>query len=173
MNRTARWLTICLLNAAAAACSGYQFKLNNHVLYNPPPVFTGYKVADKALHGCIAQTIADRKITKASQLKSLACTNAGIRTLAGIETFTDLKAIDLDHNAITDIAPLAKLTRLTELHLAHNAIRDVSALTALSHLETLDLTGNTALSCESARSLTAVSTLMLPKHCEPPPSTSR
>ena len=169
MKRTARWLTICLLSAAAAACSRYQFKLNDRVLFKPPPLFTDYTIADKGLHSCIAQTIADRKITKASQLKSLACTNAGIHKLDGIDTFTGLKAIDLDHNAITDVAPLASLPRLTELHLADNALHDVSALAALTHLEKLDLTGNTGLTCATAKSL-AVSSLTLPKHCKPAPA---
>lgn len=168
MNRTARWLTICLLSATAAACSGYQFRLNDQVLYNPPALFTDYTIADAALHGCIAQTIADRKITKASQLKSLACTNAGIRKLAGIEVFTGLKAIDLDHNAINDVAPLATLTSLTGLHLAYNDVRDVSKLAALAQLETLDLTGNAHLSCDTAESLTAMPSLMLPERCKSP-----
>lgn len=153
--------------ASLTACGNYSFSFNERELYRPAPLFTQYDIADRALSGCVMQTIEDAKITKAADLKRLNCSSAGIENLAGLETFTQLKALNLAKNQLEDLSPLAQLTRLETLILRDNAIVSAEPLLSLVRLKRLDLQGNEGLDCELGQQLAEQEALTvdLPEQC--------
>jgi len=130
-----------------SGCADYQFTFNEQVIYEPPSLLSDFQVADSHLANCIAQTVKDQEVTTIEQLESLACSNAGIESLAGIEQFTELKQLNLDSNQISNVQPLSNLVKLELLYLAHNDLKNISPLTHLKKLHTLRLNGNEALEC--------------------------
>lgn len=62
-----------------------------------------------------------------------------IRSVAGLERFTNLESLDLSGNAITDLAPLSALTNLKALILTGCAAEDYSPLAGLTNLRVLML----------------------------------
>ena len=153
--------------ALLTACGNYSFSFNEKELYRPPSIFTQYDIADRALSGCVTQTIKDAKITKANDLKRLNCSSAGIESLTGLETFNKLEALNLARNQLRDLGPLAQLTRLETLILRDNAIESPEPLLSLVRLERLDVRENEGLDCEIGRQLASQETLtlQLPAHC--------
>ena len=96
-------------------------------------------------------------------LETLQARNGGIRDLAGLESATSLKVLDLGFNSLADLRPLAALpalehlnldgavadlqdlaalTGLKSLSLRHNGIRDLGMLAGLTQLEELDAGDN-------------------------------
>lgn len=151
--------------ALLGGCQGYDFKVNDAVVYRAPKPFADYSVADAALASCIEQTIADRKITAATGLQELNCSHAGITSLEGIELFAGLRALRLSSNRINDVRPLARLPELQELYLADNRIENAAPLLQLEKLRHLDLSGNTSLACPAAAGASGIAVLRLPRHC--------
>lgn len=132
------------LAVALTACHPYTVTLNDHPVYVPPALFAGYEIPDPALRDCVAQTIADGRVTAADQLTRLICTHGEIAEVAGLEVFVGLTELDLSHNNLTHIKTLLRLPRL----------------------ETVKLTANGRLDCGEARLLaTNVGTIQLPAHC--------
>lgn len=168
---TSRILTIltsvALSAALLSACSGYAVTINNNPVYNPPALFTDFRLVDGALHDCVQQTIEDQQITQASQLTQINCSSAGISTLEGLSAFPALRAISLNDNAITDLSHLKPLSRLEILLLEDNDIRSAEPLLTLLRLEELDLSGNPNLACGDARQLkdNSEGEVVLPEHC--------
>ena len=162
-----RFSLIVSCTALLTACGNYSFSLNQKELYTPPPLFTQYDIADRALSVCVAQTIKDAKITKAEGLKRLNCSSAGIEKLTGLETFNKLEALNLAANQLKDLGPLAQLTRLETLILRDNAIESAEPLLSLVRLERLDVRENEELDCEIGRQLASQEalTVQLPAHC--------
>lgn len=156
-------LSALLLNA----CSGYSVTVNDNPVYNPPSLFTDFRLVDGALHDCVQQTIEDQQITQASQLTQINCSSAGISNLEGLSAFPALRAISLNDNAITDLSHLKPLSRLEILLLEDNDIRSAEPLLTLLRLEELDLSGNPNLACGDARQLknNSEGEVELPKHC--------
>lgn len=168
---TSHILTILTSFALSAmllsACSGYSVSINDNPVYNPPSLFTDFRLVDGALHDCIQQTIEDQQITEASQLTQINCSSAGIDTLEGLSAFPALRAISLNDNGITDLSHLKPLSRLEILLLEDNDIRSAEPLLALLRLEELDLSGNPNLACGDARQLrdNSEGEVVLPEHC--------
>ena len=159
------FLLYALAFAGITGCQGYDFKVNDKVVYRAPTVFSDFSVGDPALAACIEQTIADQDITQPAQLTALNCSHAGIANLEGIEVFTGLAAVRLSSNNIADVQPLARLPDVLELYLADNQIENAAPLLQLEKLRHLDLSGNTSLACPAAAGAGGVATLVLPDHC--------
>ena len=152
------------------ACSDYEVRFNDRLVYTPAPLFADYRTADKALADCLAQAISAQKAVRAGALKELACSDAGISSLSGLDTFHDLEYLDLSHNRLMSVPELASLTALVEIDLAANDLVDVSPLTALPRLNHVDLRGNARLACEPAQRLSRrlKRGVELPEHCAQP-----
>ncbi len=158
-------------------CANYRVSVNERTVYNPPTLLHDIPVADDALKTCIEQTITDQHIKKPEQLRELSCTNAGIKSLNGIEYFTAIQQLNLEQNHINDITPLSLLEQLSTLNLNNNQITNATPLRALSQLTQLILTHNPALICPSASALrtevarepnseTVPKSLQLPTACD-------
>ncbi len=160
------WM-ILMTATALTACTGYAVSINDNPVYNPPTLLTDFRLPDAALHDCVQQTIEDQQVTEATQLTQLNCSSAGIESLAGLSTFTALRAISLNDNPLEDVAELRTLSRLEVLLLENNQIRSAEPLLSLLRLKEVDLRGNTALECRDARQLAdnAEGKVHLPEHC--------
>ena len=125
-------------------------------------------IADPALAAAIGAALGKAPGESASPaelagLERLEARNAGIRDLAGLESATNLKVLDLGFNPLADLWPLAALpalehlnldgavpdlqdlaalTGLKRLSLRHNGIRDLGMLAGLTQLEELDAGDN-------------------------------
>ena len=148
-----------------AGCESYDFTVNDTLVYTPKPLFSDFDVPDRALYECIKQGIIDGKITSASQLTHLNCSNAGIETLHGLEIFTGLMQLKLSSNKIRNLAKISTMTVLEELYLDDNVVIDPVPLYQLRKLRLLDLGGNTTLQCPNSSTLLTIESLKLPNHC--------
>lgn len=134
-------LLLLLATAALSGCDRYRVSLNDNPIYNPRPLYADFEVLDEALDTCIRQTIADQRIHDIEQLIALNCSNAGIRTLEGLERFAWLQKLDL----------------------SANSIGNASALRELPHLQYAKLTQNPQLNCAD---LPTAPELLAPQHCQ-------
>ncbi|MEN0038814.1 MAG: leucine-rich repeat domain-containing protein, partial [Cellvibrio sp.] len=107
-----------------AGCKNYSVSVNENVVYMPPSIFKDYQLADSLLHDCVEQTIYDLRITKAEDLTRLNCSNAGIKSLAGLDKFFALTELNLADNQLADITEIGKLGRLEKLFLTNNKIKN-------------------------------------------------
>lgn len=139
-------LACLLLPLAGCSSSPYTVSLNNNVLYSPSEALRSAGVADASLQGCINQVLAVAEIP-AAELKTLACPDAGVRSLEGIHLLTSLEQLELGSNAIDNLAPLQPLRRLRVLSLRNNDIRNIGPLTALPLLRFVSLEGNDHIPC--------------------------
>ena len=155
-------LLACL---ALGACQAYDVTVNERLVYTPRPLLTDFQVADPALQECLRRAIARYRVSRAPELRELACPDAGITTLAGLGQFTGLQVLDLEDNQLSDIAELRQVLALEELYLAGNPIVDPLPLADLQALHTVDLGNNRALRCPDRQALLRVSSLHLPAHC--------
>lgn len=153
----------CLLSG----CQSYQMTLNDAVVYSPPQVFTDFSTKDLNLRNCLDQAITDQKVTRASDLRRLSCSHAGITSLEGIETFLGLEELQLSHNKLTQLKPLAFLGQLKILLVDHNNLQSAPELLTLGKLERLNSQNNPSLECQDLKQLSASFTgeLKLPKQC--------
>ena len=142
---------------------------------------------DPALRALVERTLgkdAGAPITEADlqSLTELHGRGLGIRDLAGLESATGLRVLDLSYNyvadvsplsglaalevlllwsnRISDVSPLAQLTSLRRLTLG-NEIRDVSPLSALVDLEYLELSSNAVTDLTPLSGLSALERLYL------------
>lgn len=157
---------LCLSLLLLAACGSYDLTVNDRVVYTPAPLFTDFAVPDKALRECIKEAINDQKATRAGALSSLSCAGAGIESLAGLSTFTELEQLTLSSNNIVDISELDALTVLQVLYLDNNKVIDPVPLYQLPALHLVDLSSNAQLLCPASGSLLRVSRVILPDHCQ-------
>lgn len=144
------WLPLLL---CLSSCQKYQVSVNDRVVYTPPGVFKDYQIADTHLADCVTQTIYDLHATSPEQVTQLNCSNAGIKSLTGLEKFYALKALNLANNQLTDISDLGKLGQLRTLVLNNNSIKDASPLLHLLHLQDLQLEDNAQLDCKVLKQL--------------------
>jgi len=84
-----------------------------------------------------------------------------IKNLSGIENFTSLNDLNLNHNDIKDIKPLEGLTNLTELSLVGTSIDNVQPLSGLINLTSLDLGANKISNIEPLKGLVNLTSLNL------------
>jgi len=160
------FLVLCTL--FLSACSQYDIKVNEQLIYGAKKTFTDFKVSDPNLQTCIDQTLKDQSATSASSLTRLACTNAGITDLKGLRVFSQLQHLSLHNNHIASLSELATLSELRELNVADNALIDASGILSLLKLEKVDLRNNPALECRELvqlQSFTQVEVLR-PKQCD-------
>jgi internalin A len=148
-----------------SACQGYDVKVNDTVVYRPEPLFSDFEVADDALYNCLRQAIVDNGVRAPEQLEALNCSHAGILDLAGLATFSGIRALRLSSNRIRNLVEIGSLTGLEELYLEDNAIVDPVPLYKLDGLRHLDLSGNTALQCPRGSGFARIETVILPDHC--------
>jgi len=147
-----------------SACQDMDFKVNDTVVYSPV-LFHDFQVPDAALDNCLRQTIKDSSITRAEQLTILDCSHAGIESLEGLSTFSNLIALRLSSNEVRNLMELGRISTLETLRLDENRIVDPVPLYRLTALSQLDLSGNPALQCPRPGSLDHVATVILPEHC--------
>jgi len=160
-----RSLILTLFLVLLAACSDYDIKVNDRVVYTPAQLFSDFEIADEGLRDCVTQTIADQALTSSSQLLDLICSNAGISDLSGLSIFHALRRIRLSDNKVRNLMELQKMDQLQELYLDNNRIIDPVPLYGLSGLHFLDLSGNPNLQCPKAAGFSWTEELVLPKHC--------
>lgn len=164
-----RALLVCSSLTLLSSCANYQVTLNERTLYQPPPLFQDYDVADDGLRECIAQHIRDEKITKAEQLRRLVCSYADIASLDGVEIFNELRQVNVAHNKLVNLAPLAGLTKLEQLSAKDNQLTDISAISGLKQLNHVDLSENPPLSCQhldaALKNLPSEATILTPEQC--------
>lgn len=164
MPRPASTLLVILL-FLLSACQGYDYTINDRVVYSPQPLFDDYAITDVALRRCVEQAIMDGRVTAADQLKALNCSHAGIASTEGISTFQGLMSLKLSDNKIRNLVEVGQLLELRSLYLENNAIIDAVPLAGLPYLTTLELSGNDDLQCPLAGTLARVTTVVLPDHC--------
>ena len=128
-------------------------------------LFEDFEITDPALRDCVKKAIAANVVTAASQLASLTCTNAGITSLAGLATFTEIEELRLSGNTIGDISELSSLTVLQQLYLDHNQVIEAVPLYQLPALEFVDLSNNPELLCPASGTLLRLRSAILPAHC--------
>jgi len=156
-------VTACL--PLIAACQGYDFTVNERVVYSPPPLFSDFDIDDPALRECVAQSIADQSVTTAQGLESLNCSHAGITRLDGLAVFTGLRRLRLSANRVRNLVELGSMAQLEELYLDGNRVVDPVPLYRLARLHTVDLTGNDKLNCPRPGGFPEVVRVVLPRHC--------
>lgn len=157
--------------ANLAACKNYSVSLNDNRIYTPPTLFKAFTISDVHLHDCVEQTIADKHITKAEDLKQLTCSHAGITNLAGLEKFSAIEQLDLSENALVAVPQLINLTQLQGLFLRKNKLTSAEPLLHLLHLRELDISENNNLICRDVKQLLAnfnkgELAVILPEQCK-------
>ena len=154
-----------IILALLCGCGNYDFTINNRVVYTPDPLFTDFDIPDPGLRKCVEEAINDNLVTAASELEGISCSQAGISSLAGLSTFTQIEQLTLSSNDISDISELGSLTVLQVLYLDNNQVVDAVPLYNLPALRLVDLTGNPGLRCPASGSLLRVGSVALPRHC--------
>jgi len=149
--------TICslILICAATSCKNYSVSVNNNVVYTPPPLFKDFTFSDVHLRDCVQQTIIDNHITKADDLKQLNCSNAGIKSIVGLEKFYAIEQLNLAQNNLESITQLSNLAQLKTLILRKNNLTNAEPLLHLLHLKELDIAENPHLACADIKQVMA------------------
>ncbi|HSC69261.1 MAG TPA: leucine-rich repeat domain-containing protein [Cellvibrio sp.] len=165
-------LLICslVIGGLITGCKNYSVSVNENVVYTPPSLFKDYQLADSKLRDCVEQTIVDLHITQAEDLTRLNCSNAGVKSLAGLEKFFALKELNLADNLLADISEIGKLGRLEKLVLTNNKIKNPAPLLHLLHITQLQLDDNPEMTCNDLLQLqqnlkNQPLELLLPKQC--------
>lgn len=153
MNQKIAFFSLFLCLLALTSCKNYSISVNDNTIYTPEDVYKDFQIADAALSDCVTQTIFDQHITRAEDLTRLICSNAGIKSLAGLDKFFALAELNLSENALTDINEINNLGRLEILLLDKNKISSSAPLLNLLHLRKLDLSHNPIKDCANLQQL--------------------
>jgi Leucine-rich repeat (LRR) protein len=116
------------------ACADYVVTLNNMTISEPKLLYQPLGILDENLRSCISESIRSNLVTGAGDLQMLSCNYAGITNLAGIQQFTQLSHIKLDHNNLVGIEPLLFLENLRLVDITGNsevACREIAELKKL------------------------------------------
>jgi hypothetical protein len=148
--------------------SEYDVTLNNVTVYQAARPNQIQPIEDAALETCLRQLLVDQRTNQTTDLTAANCSDAGIRSLAGIEQFTALRSLKLSGNAIRNLVVLERLEQLEQLWLNRNDVVDPIPMLRLTSLRELDLTDNPLLQCPAADETPLVLKLSLPEHCEAP-----
>jgi len=158
--------TFCLLTLSAlCACSRYAVSINENIIYQPPPLFSSYSIADVTLKQCVQNTIAENNLTKAERVLRLICPPGEIKSLAGLEVFDNLEYLGLSGNKVSNIKVVENMLRLKQLKLGQNNVEDFSPAKRLSHLLVFDARGNKDANCASLPQPTTNADFRFPQHC--------
>jgi hypothetical protein len=157
--------------ANLVACKNYSISVNDNLVYTPPTLFTAFSITNEHLRNCIEQTINDKQITKAEDLKELNCSHAGITNLAGLEKFSAIEKLNLSENALVTVPQLINLTQLKVLILRKNNLTNAEPLLHLLHLKEVDISENKNLVCGDVKQLInnfnkGDLTIILPEQCK-------
>lgn len=120
------------ITAILFGCERYAVTLNQQPVYTPPPLYSGFAVADQALMDCIKQTIIDNKVVRIEQLTALTCRHAGLTSLTGLEHFAFIQELDVSNNQLEDAQILAKLPKLKILKIQDNTVLRCGTLNELT-----------------------------------------
>lgn len=135
------------LVAIITGCKSYSVSLNNNMVYTPPSLFKDFTIADTHLRACVEQTIIDKHITKAEDLKQLNCSHAGISSLSGLEKFYSIEQLNLSENRLQSIAQLSNFSKLKVLILRKNNLTSAEPVLHMLALQELDISDNAKLAC--------------------------
>lgn len=136
-----------------AACNNYFVSVNDNLVYTPPTLFKAFSIDNEHLRNCVEQTIIDKQITKAGDLKELNCSHAAITSLAGLEKFAAIEKLNLNENALGTVPQLTYLTQLKVLILRKNNLTSAEPLLHLLQLKKLDVSENNNLACGDVKQL--------------------
>lgn len=146
-------ITVCTLLLSACG-SSYNVLFNDRVVYTPNPLpERGTLVDDPNLQGCINQILLSSETSTPESITLLACPNADIQTLRGIERLENLEQLDLSDNRISDLAPLSNLQNLRLVSMRNNNIRNINPLMGLPILRFVSLTGNDNIPCRQLNNM--------------------
>ena len=164
---SARALLIALLmsGTGCAELGQYDITVNNVTVYEPSAPYNVSGVEDPALTACLTQILRDIDARMATDLISLNCSDAGIKSLAGLEQFTQIQSMKLNSNDIRNLLVLERLTALNQVWLDNNDIVDPIPVLRMSHLKELNLAGNARLQCPDPKDVPRHLSLNLPDHC--------
>jgi len=97
------------------------------------------------------------------ELETLNLKGYGIKDLKGIDSFTNLKELDLSNNLLesNDLNYIAKLTNLEKLNLRNNSIQQITSLNSLKKLTHLNLSFNKINDFGPLRDYTRLTSLYL------------
>jgi hypothetical protein len=157
-----------VLLVSCSQLSEYDVTLNNVTVYQGARPNQIQPIEDAALETCLRQLLVDQRTNQTTDLTAANCSDAGIRSLAGIEQFTALRSLKLSGNAIRNLVVLERLEQLEQLWLNRNDVVDPIPMLRLTSLRELDLTDNPLLQCPAADETPLVLKLSLPEHCEAP-----
>ena len=87
-----------------------------------------------------------------------------IKSLSGIEQFSNLKRLQLMNQEVSDLTSLSSLSFLENLHLENNGISDISAISNLRNLKYLNLKNNNINSINDLSLLTSLETVFLSRN---------
>lgn len=117
---------LCLVTANLALAATYPFA----------------HIDDKALRACIDDLAVKHKWQTAKEFQSITCNSRGIRSLRGLELFTQITMLSLYNNQINEIdVDLAIFKKLKNINVARNRLTTLK-LEALSELEAFYVFGN-------------------------------
>jgi len=106
--------------------------------------------ADPELASCVQTYSAEQGYRTVAEVKEIPCFNRGIRSLAGLEVFSEALVIDVSVNAISDFSPLYDLgARLGYLDIHSNHIACGILPVLARHLPHAFLVGLDPRTCES------------------------
>lgn len=113
----------------------------NNTIYNTVKKATIYvgprvnysQVQDAQLRACLQDT----GFTHLEQFDVMYCLDRNIRSLAGLQQFSQTRSVSLDNNAITNLAPLAQMRALHTLSISNNALATLDGLAASNSIRTI------------------------------------
>lgn len=147
-------LTAMLLLGSGCSLSPYDITFNDNVVYSPNASARarGGVLDDPALQGCLNQVLQN-PAQNVETLTLLACPDAGVISLAGIDGLPRLEQLEVSNNAISNLGPLTRLKNLRVLSIRNNAIGNISPLDDLPILRFVALDGNDRIPCRQLDSL--------------------
>jgi len=118
-------------------------------------------LSDQGLENCVTDTLSNLFVLKdgknhiqnAAELTSLDCHRTDIKSLQGIDVFSELTHLSIsDNDELIDVSPLARLRNLKTLNLAYASeeIENVDALQNLNNLTSITFPRLTVSFCYQA-----------------------
>ncbi|HSA34236.1 MAG TPA: leucine-rich repeat domain-containing protein [bacterium] len=95
----------------------------------------------------------------------LSCSDAGIKSIEGVEKLLNLNDLRLYKNQIESIEPIRDLEKLQDLDLSFNKIKDVEPISDAVKITYLQLSANYITDIRSLKTLVAMGVLYLDDNC--------
>ena len=116
-------------------------------------------IADQSLLNCIENQT--QGMQSAGEISSLTCTHRDVRSLEGIQAFTNLTMLNIEGVQTEDFSPLSGLSKLIELRISWGgcctaAGKDLNALAGLKGLQRLEANGANIKDISSLVGLTSL-----------------